>query len=106
MKTNNSSNKMAGYDKLKAWMEEKYGVSRAETTITYNGKTYTGHMYGNDECVDGDEFYQYFLTDTELLRMYFHIPEGCYDLGSAAIDYDAPYNVWAEDVQYWIDYII
>ncbi len=103
MKTNNS-NKMTGYNKLKAWMEEKYGVSRAETSITYNGKTYIGHMYGNDECFAGDEFYQYFLTDTELLTMCFKIPDGCYDLSD--IDYDAPYKVRAEDAQYWIDYVI
>jgi len=100
------STKMTGYNELKAWMDEKYGVSSRETTITYNGKTYTGHMYGNDECFAGDEFYQYFLTDTELLTMCFKIPEGCFDLGSAAIDYDAPYKVEDADAQYWIDYVI
>jgi len=100
------STKMTGYNELKAWMEEKYGVSKAETTITYNGKTYTGYMYGNDECFAGDKFFQYFLTDTELLTMCFKIPEGCTDLGSAAIDYDAPYEVCVKDVQYWIDYVI
>ena len=100
------STKMTGYNELKAWMEEKYGVSRTETTITFDGKTYTGHMYGNDECFAGDEFYQYFLTDNALLRMYYHIPEGCFDLGSDAIDYDAPYKVEDADAQYWIDYVI
>jgi hypothetical protein len=99
-------NKMAGYSQLKAWMDEKYGVSKAETTITYNGKTYTGYMYGNDECFEGNEFYQYFLTDDALLRLYYHIPEGCYDLGSAAIDYDAPYDVAVDDAQYWISMIM
>jgi len=100
------SNKMTGYNELKAWMEENFGVSKAETTITYKGKTYTGHMYGDDGCFVGDEFYQYFLTDTELLTMCFKIPEGCFDLGSPAIDYDAPYRVCVEDAQYWIDYVI
>ena len=90
---------------LKTWMERQYGTS-PKTTITYNGKTYTGHMYGNDECFVGDEFYQYFLTDDALLKLYYHIPEGCTDLGSAAIDYDAPYMVCVKDVQYWIDYVI
>ena len=93
------SAKMAGYNDLKAWMDHKYGESSTETTITCNGKTYTGHMYGNDECFDGNEFYQYFLTDSALLRMYYNIPEGCYDLG--AIDYDAPYDVRVDDAQYW-----
>ena len=100
------STKMTGYNELKAWMEENFGVSKAETTITCNGKTYTGHMYGNDECFAGNEFYQYFLTDNELLTMCFKIPEGCFDLGSAAIDYDAPYKVEDADAQYWIDYVI
>ena len=102
-----TNNKMTGYNELKAWMDSEYGVSRAETTVTCNGKTYTGHMYGNDECfLVGDKFFQYFLTDTELLTMCFKIPEGCTDLGSAAIDYDAPYWVCVKDVQYWIDYVI
>ena len=101
-----TNNKMTGYDELKAWMEENFGVSKAETTITCNGKTYTGHMYGDDGCFVGDEFYQYFLTDNAFLTLYYNIPEGCFDLGSAAIDYDAPYRVCVEDAQYWLDYVI
>lgn len=98
------SAKMTGYSDLKAWMDRKYGTSKGEITIAYNGKMYTGHMYGNDECYDGDEFFQYFLTDTALLRLYYHIPEGCTDFG--AIDYKSPYDVRADDAQYWIDYVI
>ena len=100
------STKMTGYSELKAWMEERFGVSKAETTITYNGKTYTGYMYGNDECFDGDEFYQFLLTDDALIMLYYDIPEGCYDLGSDAIDYDAPYDVMVVDEQLFLDYVI
>ena len=89
---------------LKAWMNRRYGTSHAKVTITHNGKTYTGHIYGNDECFDGNEFYQYFLTDNALLKFYYHIPDGCTDFND--IDYGAPYKVWAEDVQYWLDYVI
>lgn len=89
---------------IKAWMERQYGTSHGKVTITCNGKTYTGHMYGNDASFDGDEFYQYLLTDTALLKLYYHIPEGCTDLN--IIDYTAPYDVRAEDMQYWLDYII
>ena len=95
---------MTGYNELKAWMDRKYGTSSAEVTITYNGKTYTGHIFGNDECFDGDKFFQYFLTADSLYKMYYNIPDGCEDLNN--INYDAPYDVRAEDVQYWLDYVI
>lgn len=94
---------MAGYNDLKSWMERKYGQT-TEETITYDGKTYTGYMYGNDECFDGDEFFQYFLTADALLKMYYTIPDGCDDYGE--IDYSAPYDVRDADAQYWIDYVI
>jgi len=97
------STKMTGYNEIKAWMDRQYGASR-KTTIMYNGKTYTGHIYGNDACFDGDEFYQYFLTDNALLRMYYNIPDGCEDLNN--INYKTPYDVRAEDAQYWLDYVI
>ncbi len=94
---------MTNYSNLKAWMERKFGAS-PKTTITYNGKTYTGHMYGNDECFDVNEFFQYFLTDDALLKLYYHIPDGCTDFND--IDCNSPYNVRAEDAQYWLDYVI
>ena len=95
---------MTDYSNLKAWMERQYGASHAETTITHNGKTYTGHIFGNDECYDGNEFFQYFLTDDALLRMYYNIPDGCEDLSN--INYEAPYDVRVDDAQYWLDYVI
>jgi hypothetical protein len=98
------STKMTGYNDLKVWMERQYGASRAEVTITCNGQTYIGHMYGSDECFDGNEFYQYFLTADALLRMYYNIPDGCTDFND--IDCNSPYDVRADDAQYWIDYVI
>jgi hypothetical protein len=98
------SERMTGYNELKAWMERRFGARTQKVNITHNGKSYTGHMYGNDECFDGDEFHQYFLTEDALLRIYYDIPEGCTDFGT--IDYGAPYDVRAEDVQYWLDYVI
>jgi len=95
---------MTGYKEMKAWMDRKYGTSKAKTTVTCDGKTYTGRIYGNDECYDGNEFYQFFLTDTALLKLYYHLPDGCDDLNN--INYDAPYKVQAEDAQYWLEYVI
>jgi len=95
---------MTGYKEMKAWMDRKFGTSKAKTTVTCDGKTYTGHMYGNDDCFDGNDFFQFFLTDDALLKLYYHIPEGCTDFNG--IDYDAPYDVRAEDAQYWLDYVV
>ena len=95
---------MTGYNELKAWMERKYGPTTTEDTITCDGETYTGYMYGNDECFDTDEFYQYFLTPDALIKMYYAIPEGCEDYGN--IDYYKPYDLRDADAQYWVDYLI
>lgn len=95
---------MTSYSNLKTWMDNHYGGSSAEATVTCKGKTYTGHMYGNDECFDTNGFYQYFLTAEELLKMYYDIPEEYNDFG--AIDYSAPYDVRVDDAQYWVDYVI
>lgn len=88
---------------LKNWMEEKYGKSELYT-ITFEGKEYTGYMYGNDECWDMNDFYQYFLTEDALYKAYFEVPEGCEDLGS--LDYNNPINLKDADAQYFINYVI
>ncbi len=48
------SAKMTGYNELKAWMDQTYGESSTETTITCNGKTYTGHRIFNVGTVHDD----------------------------------------------------
>lgn len=91
-------------DELKKWMDVKYAENNTRETIEYNGEIYIGYMYGNDECFDQNDFYQYFLTNKGLLKMYFVIPDGCEDYGD--IDYSNPCNVRDDDAQYWIDHII
>lgn len=88
---------------LKNWMENQYGKIE-QCTITFNSKEYTGYMYGNDECWDCNNFYQYFLTEDALYKAYFEVPEGCEDLGS--LDYDNPIDLKDVDAQYFINYII
>jgi len=88
---------------LKNWMEEQYGKG-TETTINYEGKQITGIMYGNDECWDMNDFYQYLLTGDALFKAYFEVPEGCEDLGS--LDYNNPINLKDADAQYFIKYVI
>lgn len=91
-------------NRIKKWMETNYHRTTELCTIVFEGQTYIGHMYGSDECFDNNVFYQYFLTDTQLLKMYFTIPEGCDDYGD--IDYDNPIDVIDDDAQDWIERII
>ena len=88
---------------LKKWLEKTYGEAEA-TTIMYEGKAYTGYMYGNDECFSGNDFYQYFLTDDTLYKAFYSIPDGETDLGN--LDYDNPVALQDADAQYFIDYVI
>lgn len=88
---------------LKNWMEKKYGRG-AEATINYDGKQIVGIMYGNDECWDMNDFYQYFLTDDTLYKAYFEVPDGCEDFGD--LDYKNPIDLRDADAQYFIDYVI
>ena len=65
-------------------------------TINYDGKTYAGVMFGNDECYQMNEFYQLFLdtADHKLYQVYYDIPD--YDDASQAldmIDYNHPYDM-------------
>lgn len=81
---------------LKNWLEQLYGKT-VETEIEYEGKNLNGYMYGNDECYDWKDFYQYFLTENALYKAYYEIPEGETDLGN--LDYYHPYYL-AELVTY------
>ena len=95
---------MSNFEALKNYFSAKYGESQ-ETTITFDNEDYTGIMFGNDECFDCNDFYQYFLTtDGKLYKFYFEIPEGTEDFGN--LDYDNPTNAEDADAQYWIDYVV
>lgn len=62
------------------------------TTVLVDGENYRIYMVGNDECFDTDEFYQYGITDDNLiLKFYFNVPKNSDDLGD--VDYDHPYRV-------------
>jgi hypothetical protein len=88
---------------LKKWLERNYGATK-ETEIEYDGRTYKGYMYGNDECFECNDFYQYFLTNGTLYKAFFEIPDGETDLGN--LDYDNPIDLQDADAQYYIDYVI
>lgn len=61
-------------------------------TIDYNGVTYNGVMFGNDECFDGNDFYQYFHTaNGQLLKMFFDICDADgNDIDLDCVDYSKP----------------
>ena len=90
-------------NELKLWLEKQYGKG-TEATINYEGKQIVGTMYGNDECFDTNDFYQFLLTDNTLYKAYYEIPDGCEDLGS--LDYNNPIDLRDIDMQYYIDYVI
>lgn len=58
---------------------------------------------GNDECFDGDEFYQYVLADDKLYKAYFEIPtdDDGEELGLDDVDYTHAYKI--EDITDDID---
>lgn len=55
-------------------------------------------VVGDDECFDGDEFYQYVLSDDKLYKAYFEIPtdDDGEELGLDDVDYTRSYKV--EDI--------
>jgi hypothetical protein len=59
-------------------------------TINYDGNTFDGMIFGDDECFDGDEFYQWFhTTDGQLFKVYYDL-DGV-DLDNLdSIDYSTP----------------
>lgn len=80
--------------------------------IYCDGKSYTGWMYGNDECfkynsdINDSEFYQLFVTvDGEVRKMYYEIPvdEDGEHLELDTINYDKPYRVGDDEAELWID---
>lgn len=102
-KVSGRRNIMTNLKEIKNWMENQYGI-QPKWTITFDGEEYTGQMYGNAECWDCNEFYQYFLTEDALYKAYFEVPEGCEDLTD--LDYDNPYRMLEEDVEYFVNFVI
>lgn len=91
------------YKALRSWLKKTYG-HETEIEITHRDKQITGYMYGNNECFDANEFYQFLLTEYSLYKTYYEIPEGCDDLGS--LDYNNPYGLIDVNAHYYIDYVI
>lgn len=79
-------------NKYKESYESYYGEG-SYCNITFKRKKFKGLMYGNDECFDGDEFYQVFLPDNDdaIYYFYYDIPVSCTDYGE--INYDKPCRI-------------
>ena len=61
---------------------------------TEDGEIIKGALVvGNDECYDGDEFYQYALTTDKVYRAYYEITEIAAENGLDLIDYSKPYRI-------------
>jgi hypothetical protein len=92
------------------WLEENYGELRKFplqklTVDTENGdvENYDKiRIIGNAECWDGDEFYQYMVTDDKIYKVYYNVqPDQELDM----IDYTKAYksvNI-TEDILYFFE---
>lgn len=92
------------------WLEENYGELRKFplqklTVDTENGdvENYDKiRIIGNAECWDGDEFYQYMVTDDKIYKVYYNVqPDQELDM----IDYTKAYKTEdiTEDILYFLE---
>ena len=59
-----------------------------KTFKTYEINGLTGVIFGNDECFDVNEFYQYFISGETLYQLYYELKENLDE-----IDYENPYRI-------------
>ena len=90
---------MKKIEKIANWLEKEYGDGGA--VKLEDGRT--GIMYGNDECYEVYEFYQYIIIGDMLYRAYYDVDD-VEDLDR--IDYTKPYRIDEEDIDYLCDYVI
>lgn len=92
------------------WLEENYGELRKFplqklTVESENGdaENYDKiRIIGNAECWDGDEFYQYMVTDDKIYKVYYNVqPDQELDM----IDYTKAYKIVdsTEDILYFLE---
>ena len=86
------------FDGMRALMEKyDFAVTDCQPgNFTHDGQTIRGWMFGNDECFNGNEFYQYvFSVEGKLYRLYYSLDgadgEQITDLSN--VDYSAPYHM-------------
>ena len=83
---------------IKKWAEERYTHGkRLETVfipenITVDERVFEDAIvFGDDECFDCGEFYQYMLHGEELYQVYYKVVEDVVDLSN--LDYTKPCRV-------------
>ena len=92
------------------WLEENYGELRKFPLqkLTVELKNGDNENYdkirivGNAECWDGDEFYQYMVTDDKIYKVYYNVqPDQELDM----IDYTKAYKIVdsTEDILYFLE---
>lgn len=101
---------MSRTELLNKWLEENYGELRKFplqklTVESENGdvENYDKiRIIGNEECWDGDEFYQYMVTDDKIYKVYYNVqPDQELDM----IDYTKAYKIVdsTEDILYFLE---
>lgn len=85
------------YDLQKKALEVFYGEGR-EIEVNFEGKKIKGVMFGNDECFECDDFYQYLLTKEKLLLCFYNTEENGNQIELDHIDYTNPVKVLEGDI--------
>ena len=92
------------------WLEENYGDLRKFPLQKLIVESENGdvenydkiRIIGNAECWDGDEFYQYMVTDDKIYKVYYNVqPDQELDM----IDYTKSYKTEdvTEDILYFLE---
>lgn len=88
-------------EKIKKWAEEKYTHGRKLESVflpedvTVEGEIYKGAIvFGDEDCFDSGDFYQYLLYGDKLYRAYYN----CDDVEDLCdIDYSTPREIRPAD---------
>jgi len=91
-------------------LEKLYGAGTEYTIIDRNSDVITsyscalikGKIFGDDECWDRNDFYQYFVSDKGLMKLYYDV-DGSTDIEEQNIQYEFPDRIEKLDL---CDYMI
>lgn len=92
----NSENPFSGYERAVrgywgSFSEISFKCHHGDSE--YN--SFTGILFGNDECFDGDSFYQWLIDENRnLYKVYYNIPEGT---ALDCLNYNEPNSIYFQN---------
>ena len=88
---------------VKKYFDGRYNNASSEMTLTIDDKDVNGIMYGDNECWDVNDFYQYFIVDGKNGASIYY---AYYSTGSTDVDnedYIAIDEIDYDDPDYIVD---